>query len=454
MNATQIYRQKLRPDIGVLDLIEDGSTVVCNGGPGLPNRFLQVLAQNATRFRDVRLCHPMRRETLDLSPELTSEENIGHILHVSDYSFDKPVIAAIRDGRAVYRPNHPTESARFFPYDVDVLVIPVSPMDRHGYFSLGAFGGWIMSFVPKARCIVLEVNPNQPRVLGHCMIHVTQAHAIFETDYPLTAIEVGAMEPSPEERALAGFVADIVPDGATLQAGVGQVPVSLLGMLKEAGKKDLGVHSEAMFDSMADLFEAGVITNARKTLHPGKFTFALVVGSRRIYDFIDDNPAAEMFDITYVADPRVICRNYRPFSINATMQVDLSGQCASETMGHLHYSGVGGQWGFHYGAALAEDGKSVMTLPSTAKGGTISRIVPMLPQGSAVSISRNDVQYVATEYGIVNLKGLTLEDRALKLISIAHPKFRDGLMRAAQDELRVILRRSHAAGATAKQETK
>ena len=444
MTVTRKYQQKLRSDISVIDLVENGSTVVCNGGPGLPNRFLQVLAQNAGRFRDVQLCHPMRRETLDLSPELTSEKNEGHIFHVSDYSFDKPVISAIREGRAVYRPNHPMDCARYFPYEVDLLVIPVSPMDRHGYFSLGAFGGWIMSFVPKAKRIVLEVNRHQPRVLGHCFVHIDQIDFLFEADYPLSSIEVGAMEPTPEERALAGFVADIVPDGATIQAGVGQVPMSLLGMLKDAGKKDLGVHSEAMFDSMAELFEAGVITNARKTIHPGKFTFAVVIGSKRIYDFIDDNPAAEMFDIKYVTDPRVICRNYRPFSINGTIQVDLSGQCASETLGHLHYSGVGGQWGFHYGAALAEDGKSVMTLPSTAKAGTISRIVPMLPQGSAVSISRNDVQYVATEYGIVNLKGATLEERALKLISIAHPKFRDALMQSAHDELRLILRQSHA----------
>jgi len=438
------HKEKVRDAAGILALINDGSTVVTNGGSGLPNRFFQILAENATMFRDVRLCHPMRREALPIVPELMAEANEGHIFHVSDFSFDRPVIEAIREGRAVYRPNHPTDSGRFFPYDVDTLVVTVSAMDEHGYFSLGAFGGWIQSFMAKAKQLVVEVNPQQPRVLGNCQVHVSRVDAILEADYPLPKIELSGLIATGEEKAIARHVAAIVRDGATIQIGAGVIPDAVLKLLKDAGYKDLGFHSEAMFDGVADLYEAGVITNARKTLHKDKFIYALAFGSQRIYDFIDNNPAMEMHDIAYVADPRVICTNFRPFSVNATIQVDLMGQCASETFGSQHYSGVGGQWNFHYGTSLAEEGRAVITLLSTAKQGSLSRIVPVLPLGSAVSISRNDIQYVATEYGIANLKGRTLEERARALIALAHPKFREELERSARDDLKVLPRRLHA----------
>jgi len=223
---------------------------------------------------------------------LMAAENEGHIFHVSDFSFDRPVIDAIRDGRAVYRPNHPTDSSRFFPYDVDTLVVTVSSMDEHGFFSLGAFGGWIQSFVAKARQLVLEVNPQQPRVLGNCQVHVSRATAILEADYPLPKIELSGLVATDDEKAIARHVAEIVRDGATIQIGAGAMPDAVLKLLKDAGYKDLGFHSEAMFDGVADLYEAGVITNARKTLHKDKFIYALAFGSQRIYDFIDDNPAA------------------------------------------------------------------------------------------------------------------------------------------------------------------
>jgi 4-hydroxybutyrate CoA-transferase len=437
------YKQKLLDDAGAIGLITDGCTIATGAGSGLPNRFLQLLAKDAKRFSDVRLCHAMRRETLTIEPELMSEENEGHIFHVSDFSFDRPVIDAVRQGRAVYRPNHPTDSGRFFPYDIDLLVVTASPMDKHGYFSLGAFGGWIHDLFPKARKIVLEVNKHQPRVHGNCSVHVRDVAAIIEADYPLALFDLSGAVSTEEEKAVAKHVAGIVKDGATLQIGVGSIPDSILKNLQAMGVKDLGIHSEAMFDSVVTLYEAGVVTNARKTIHKKKFVCALGIGSPKIYDFLNDNPAVEMHRIAYVADPRVFCQNYRPFAINATIMVDLSGQCASETIGHQHYSGVGGQWNFHYGASLGEEGCGVMTLLSTAKGGTLSNIVPMLPLGSAVSISRNDIQYVATEYGIVNLKGSTLEERALKLISIAHPKFRDELTKTAREQLKVLPRRSH-----------
>jgi len=441
VNQQEIYRRKLVNDAGLIGLVTDGCTIATGAGSGLPNRFLQLLARDAKKFTDVRLCHAMRRESMPIEPELMSAENEGHIFHVSDFSFDRPVIDAVREGRAVYRPNHPTDTARFFPYDIDVLVVTASSMDKHGFFSLGAFGGWTHDLFPKAKKIVLEVNPNQPRMHGNCVVHVRDVTAVFEAEYPMPLFEISGAVSTDEEKAVAKHVAGIVRDGATLQIGVGQIPDAILKNLHAMGLKDLGIHSEALFDSVVSLYEAGVVTNARKTIHKNKFVCTLGIGSQKIYDFLDDNPAVEMHRIAYVADPRVFSQNYRPFSINATIQVDLSGQCASETIGHRHYSGVGGQWNFHYGATLGEEGCGVMTLLSTAKGGTVSRIVPMLPMGSAVSISRNDIQYVATEFGIVNLKGCTLEERALRLISIAHPNFRDELEKSAREELKVLTRR-------------
>jgi acyl-CoA hydrolase len=230
----------------------------------------------------------------------------------------------------------------------------------------------------------------------------------------------------------------VIRDGASIQVGAGQIPDAVTKLLAESGRKDLGVHSEAVSDWLVDLYEAGVINNSKKTLHPGKIICCCSAGSQRLYDFLDDNPVVEMHPISYTNDPEVIARNRRQVSINATIQIDLFGQCASETHGPLHYSGTGGQWNFHYGAALAEDGIGIMTMLSTGKG--MSRVVPMLPQGSAVSIPRNDLHYIATEQGIVQLKGHTLEERARRLISIAHPRYRDDLEKAARDDLKLFAR--------------
>jgi len=436
------YARKRLGDDQVIALLHDGATVYVNGGTGLPNRFMQILGGNAGRFADLRLCHPMRREAMTLSPDPCSADLQDSLYHVSDFTFDKPVREAIRAGRASFRPIQPNLAARHFPYDIDLLVAAASPMDEHGFFSLGAFGGWIRDFLGRAKTIVLEVNPRQPRVHGDNFIHLDRVAGILEADYALVGIQQSAAVAGAQEQAIARHVAGIVQDGATLQVGAGQVPDAVVKLLVDSGRRDIGIHSEALSDWAVDLHEAGILTNARKTANRGKTVAAMIFGSERLYRFIHDNPAVEVHPTSHVNDPAVIARNHRPVSINTTIMIDLFGQCASESIGPMHYSGTGGQWNFHYGASLAPEGCAVMALQSTSRGGTASRIVPTLPPGSIVSIPRNDLHYVATEHGILDMRGISMEERARRLIALADPQYREGLERAARDELKLL--RAHA----------
>jgi 4-hydroxybutyrate CoA-transferase len=308
-------------------------------------------------------------------------------------------------------------------------------MDQHGYFNLGSFGGWFIDFLPHARKVVLEVNPQQPVVFGENYVHISQVDGLIEADYKIIEIQQSAATANETELAIARHVAALIDDGATLQAGVGSLPEAIAKALVEGGQRELGVHTESLFDWVVDLHDAGVITNPRKGQNVGKMTAAMAIGSRSLYDFIDRNPGVEIRPFSYVNDPQVIARNHKPVSINATLQIDLSGHCASEGFGPRHHGGIGGQWNFHYGASLAADGKGIIALPATARKGSVSRIVPSLSSGSAVSIPRNDIHYVATEHGAVELRGRPLDERAKLLISIAAPEFREELARTARDEL-------------------
>jgi 4-hydroxybutyrate CoA-transferase len=421
-----------------MGFVHDGALVYLNGASGFPNRFAQRLVAEGKRFHDVQVFHPMRREVLPLAPDLNAPELDGHLFHVSDFTYDDTVRQAIRAGRASYRPNHGSESGRRFPYDIDVFVAGATPMDEHGYFNLGSWGGWVPDFLPRVKQLVLEVNPAQPRVYGDVNVHVSQVAGFYEADYALVELPQAAVAPSEKERRIAAHVAALVEDGSTLQVGAGSLPEAVVQLLATGGAKDLGVHTEAYFDWVVRLTESGVITNARKSLDRGRMMAAMAIGSTRLHRFVDRNPAAWFRCFSYVNDVRTIAAGYRPVSINATLQVDLMGQCASEGFGPLHDSGIGGQWNFHYGAALADHGKGIMALPSTARNGTVSRIVPMLAAGTAVSIPRNDIHWVVTEYGAVDLRGKSLRDRARLLISIAHPDFRESLEKAARDELHLL----------------
>jgi 4-hydroxybutyrate CoA-transferase len=431
------YRSKVLHDDGA-SLVSDGMLVYVNGANGFPNRFVAALSRRATTLRNVRLFHPMRRETLPLRPDPCAPELADHLFHVSDFTYDDPVRTAIQQGRAGYRPIHASESGRRFPYEIDLLVAGATTMDAHGFFNFGAFGGWVQDFLPRARRVVLEVNPRQPRVFGDNYIHIDRVAGLVEADDPLIELPQAGAQPTEIERRIAEHVAGLIEDGATLQVGAGSLPEAVVTLLRTGGAKDLGVHTEAYFDWVHRLHEAGVITNARKRLDRGKMMAAMAFGSNALYAFIDQNPIVQVRPFSYVNDPRTIAQGHKPVSINATLQVDLQGQCASEGFGILHHSGIGGQWNFHYGASLADDGKGIIALPSTAKGGTISRIVPSLTPGSMISISRNEIHWIVTEHGAVELRGRSTDERARLLISIADPTFREELERAAREDLHLI----------------
>jgi itaconate CoA-transferase len=311
------------------------------------------------------------------------------------------------------------------PRPIDSFLTTVSPMDAHGFFSLGTSNDYGSALVKSARRVLVEVNPKMPRVRGG-MIHVSQVDAIVENDLPL--FEDPKKPSAPEDAAIGRIVAGLVDDGACLQMGIGALPEAVCGAL--SGHRDLGVHTELFSNGLMALMQCGAVTNARKATNPGRSIFTFALGDRALYDFIDDNAAVESRPVAYVNDPAIIARNPNVVSVNATLQVDLSGACNSEHMAGRQYSAAGGQLDFVRGAYASPGGRSIIACHSTAKGGEVSRIV--LALDGPVTTPRNDVHVVVTEYGHRDLKGLSCYDRAKALISLAHPKFRDGLIADAK----------------------
>jgi acyl-CoA hydrolase len=319
----------------------------------------------------------------------------------------------------------------------DVLFALASPMDEHGFFSLGLSPAYTMAALERARTVVLEVNPNAPFSAGDCHVHVSQVSALVKDDRPLVKddrplvkddrplVEGGAAAIGPVETAIAQHIAEHIPDGATLQIGIGAIPDAVVAQL--CTKNDLGIHTEMFGEGILSLVRSGVVTNRRKNVHPGKMLATFAFGSRELYAFMDHNAGLEMHPVDVTNTAWLAGRNDTLRSINSSLQVDLIGQFGSESIGHVPYSGTGGQSDFVRAANLSRDGKSFIALPSTAKGGTISRIVPTLTPGCHVTTSKNDVDHVVTEYGVARLRGRSLRDRARMLIEIAHPDFRDEL---------------------------
>lgn len=308
-------------------------------------------------------------------------------------------------------------------YDYDAVCVEVAPMDRHGYFSLALNGSYIDAMLDKTKRIFLEVNDRQPRGLCGSLIHISQVDAIVEYNHDLPVLP--PVQLNEVSKTIGGLIAERIPDGACLQLGIGAIP-DATGMALKA-KHDLGIHTEMFTDSMVELIECGAVNNSKKQIHRGKTVTTFAFGSQRIYDYIDDNPAVEILPVEYVNDPDVICQNDNMISINAAVEVDLFGQVCAESVGTKHMSGSGGQIDYVRGACQSRGGKSFIAFTSTAKGGTISKIKPILTPGAVVTTSKNDVDYIVTEYGVAQLRGQTLRERAKRLIAIAHPKFREEL---------------------------
>src|SRR5215213_147760 len=410
----------VRPD-AVLGLVADGADVIVPLANGEPVSVLDALEAGAAdgRFRDVRV-HQMH--TLHDRPYLHGAYP-GRLSHVS--YFLSPVTRPAFHARHVELvPNNFSEVPRLLRETTrcSVVVAAASPLDRHGYFSLGTNCDYVAPFIGRVP-FFLEVNARMPRTFGRNQLHVSQVEGWTEVDRPL--VEVPPAVPSAVDHRIAELVAERVPDGATIQAGIGSIPSALLRGLR--GHRDLGIHTELLSDGLIELVEAGVVTGTHKHVAPGKLVTTFALGTQALYDFLAENPAVEFLPVDYVNDPRVIAREDCFVSINATTEVDLVGQCASETVGGRYWSSSGGQADFARGAMYSPHGKAFVVLPSTAAGGTVSRIRASLTPGSMVTTLKNTVDHVVTEHGVAEMRGRSISQRAAALIGIAAPKFRDGL---------------------------
>jgi acyl-CoA hydrolase len=342
-----------------------------------------------------------------------------------------PAPAAGQEGWADFIPNYFSE----IPIQIergqipaDVVFSMASPMDANGYFALSLGADYTMAAVAKARAVVLEVNPNVPFACGNCHVHVSQVTALVESSEPV--LEVGLPKIGPVQEAIGKYVADLIDDGSTLQIGYGGIPDAVVVQLTQ--KHDLGIHTEMIGDGILTLVEAGAVTNRRKNYLPGKMVATFALGSNKLYRFMDRNPGLEIHPVNFTNDPLLAGQNDKLVAINATLQIDLLGQCGSESLGHAPYSGTGGQSDFVRAANRSRDGKAFIVLPATAKDDTISRIAISLSPGTHVSTSKNDINYVVTEYGVAQLRGKSAQQRARELIAIAHPNFRAELTEQAR----------------------
>ena len=421
MPSSRIAERGPVPVDSVLDHVGDGADVIVPLANGEPASVLEALGAGAEagRFRGVRV-HQMH--ALHDHPYLHGGLR-DRLLHVS-YFLSPVTRPAYHERGCELVPNNFSEVPRLLreTTQCSLVVAAAAPMDRHGYFSLGTNCDYVAPFIGNVP-FFLEVNEQMPRTFGRNQIHVSQVVGWTAVDRPL--VEVPPALPSDVDRAIAAHVAERVPDGATIQAGIGGIPNALLEHLKD--HRDLGIHTELLSDGLIDLVESGVVTGTRKRLRTGKIVATFALGTRALYDFLDQNPAVEMLPVDYVNDPRIIGQESCFISINATTEVDLVGQCASETVAGRYWSSSGGQADFARGAMYSPHGRGFVVLRSTAAGGTVSRIRSTLTTGSMVTTIKNTVDQVVTEYGVAELRGRSISERARALIAIAHPQFRDEL---------------------------
>ncbi len=423
----RIYHQRMTTAEDAVQRIRSGQRVFLTGNCSVPQTVLKALVQRA-RAGEIDNVEIVQVLTVG-DAEYVSPDLAGR-LRVNTLFISANVRQAVHEGRADFTPVFLSEVPGLFRKELplDVALIHVSPPDEHGFCSFGVEVGITKPAAEAARVVIAEVNDRMPRTLGDSFIHVSKIDAFVPVSYNLPELPQG--QPGEVQMRIAQHIAELIPDGATLQLGIGGIPDAVLYYLKD--KRDLGIHTELFSDGVVELVEQGVITNERKTLHRGKIIVGFVLGSQRLYDFVDNNAMVEFHPTDYVNDPFVIAQNDNMVAINSAIEVDLTGQVCADSIGPKFYSGVGGQVDFIRGAARSKGGKPIIALPSTAKGGTISRIVATLKPGAGVTTTRNDVHYVVTEYGVAYLHGKTIRQRAEALIAIAHPDFRADLRREAK----------------------
>ncbi|MBZ0285279.1 MAG: 4-hydroxybutyrate CoA-transferase [Anaerolineae bacterium] len=408
--------------------VRSGQRVFLTGNCSTPQHFLEALCNRYQELSGVELV-----QVLDLGAGNYVTPEMSDHIRVNSLFISPKVRKAVNEGLADFTPVFLHEIPLLFRSGrlvLDVAVIHVSPPDEHGYCSYGVEVGVTKGAAESAGLVIAEVNPHMPRTLGDSFIHVNQIDYFVEVNYPLPEVRP---EPATEAQTrIAWNIAELIPDAATLQMGIGGIPDAVLRHL--TNHKNLGIHTELFSDGVMEMIQQGVITNAAKNLHTGKVVAGFALGTHRLYEFINDNPVFEFRPTDYVNDPFIIAQNDRMISINSALEVDLTGQVCADSIGSMFYSGVGGQVDFVRGASRSKGGKSFIALPSTAKNGTISRIVSQLKPGASVTTSRNDVRFVATEYGVADLFGRSIAERAQALINIAHPDFRDSLMEYARTQ--------------------
>ncbi|MBV9173233.1 MAG: acetyl-CoA hydrolase/transferase family protein [Chloroflexi bacterium] len=401
--------------------VRSGDRVFLHGAAATPHALLRALTSRADQLVDVEIVHMHANGPAPhVAPTMA-----GHLRHRALFIADN-TRQAVNEGRADFVPVFLSDIPHLFTSDalpLDVALLHVSPADHHGYCSLGTSVDAAKAAAESAKLVIAQVNPRMPRTLGDSFLHLSQVDFLVRADEPLPASNP---EPIGEvERQIGIHVASLIEDGVTLQLGIGGIPNAVLAALGD--KRDLGVHTEMFSDGLLDLVLSGVVNGRAKTLHPGKIVATFLMGSQRLYDWVDDNPMVEMHPVDYTNDTSVIRRNAGMTAINSAIQVDLTGQVCADSIGTRFFSGVGGQMDFMRGAALSPGGKAIIALPSTAKRGSVSRIVPTLLEGAGVTTTRAHVQYIVTEYGLAFLHGKSIRERARALIEIAHPQFRSEL---------------------------
>ena len=419
----EMYQAKCKSPEEVAMYVKSGDVCACPTGLEEPTAICEAVAARAMKGELTGVVHHATLSVKGgpfMKPELK-----GKYEYVSWFT-GGPGRKGIQEGIHTYIPcNYSTIPGYWTEIQprLDVFYAEVSPMDKHGYFSCPMAGAEVVAMRNKASIILLDVNDQMPRVMGDCLIHISQVTALCESSRPLLVLNNPPL--SEDDKKIGQMIADEVVNGATLQLGIGGIPNAVGVLLKD--KKDLGLHTEMFTDSMVDLLECGAVTNMKKPIHVGKTVATLAWGSKKMYDFMDDNPAFEMYPVSYINNPNVIAQHDNFVSVNSCIEVDLFGQVCSESIGTKHYSGSGGQLDFVRGANLSKGGKGFIAMMSTTKGGTISKIKPVLTPGSIVTTPRNEVDFLVTENGIVRLKGQTASQRAKLIISLAAPQFREEL---------------------------
>ena len=427
MNWADLYKNKVVSAKEAVKVVKSGDRIFLTGNCSVPREVLAALVDHAPQVQDVEICHALTLGSADyVNPEME-----GH-LKVNTLFIGHNVRKAVQEGRADFTPVLLSEFPLLFRkghLPLDVAMVHLSPPDEHGFCSFGVEVGLSKSIAESAKIIIAEVNEQMPRTLGDSFVHINKIDYFVPVNYSLPEVPMGGGEENQIVETIAENIAELIPDGATMQMGIGAIPDAVLKYLYD--KKDLGVHTELFSDGVIELVNAGVMTNAQKTLHPGKIVAGFILGTKRLYDWVHNNPLIEFHRTEYVNDPFVIAQNERMVAINSAIEVDLTGQVCADSIGPKLYSGVGGQLDFIYGASRSKGGVPIIALPSKAKN--FSRIVPMLKQGAGVVTTRNHIHYVVTEFGIAHLYGKTIRQRAQALINVAHPEFREELTRQAQE---------------------